>query len=119
MLLEFAECPVLGPKIVLLDDRIVEYAEWPNAVRIDWSSACRTSNLEEEATELRFITPHSSLSLAFDPASSCAREILDGRDPRGAITVFGEAALRKIMKTIAMDEVRPTLVQHRLLALTA
>jgi hypothetical protein len=103
----------------LLDDRIVEYAEWPNAVRIDWASACRTDILEEEATGLRFINPHSSLSLAFDPAESLAREILDGRDPRPAISAFGAGALRKIMKTIAMDEIRPTLVQHRLMALSA
>lgn len=121
LLVEFAECPVVGPKIVLLDDCIVEYAEWPNAVRIDWSSALRMNILDEneKISEVRFTNSHSILSLAFDPASSCAREILDGRDAREAITAFGEAAVRKIVKTIAMDEIRPTLVQHRLLALTA
>jgi len=118
LLAEFAECPVLGPKVIVFDDCVVEYAEWSNAVRVDWSSAVETS-VADENDEIWFKKPQAVLTLAFDPASSCAREILDGRDFGKAITAFGEATLRKIVKTIAMDQATPSLVQHRLLALTA
>jgi hypothetical protein len=113
LLAEYAECPVLGPKIVILDDCVAEYAEWSNAVRIDIEGE------EVQVEEWPFPDTPTTVSLAFDPSSSCAREILDGRDPRGAISAFGSERLRKIVKAIAMNETTPTLVQHRLLALAA
>ena len=113
LLAEYAERPVLGPKIVVLGDCVAEYTEWSDAVRID------VGNEGGDISALTFAEPSAILSLAFDPAVSCATEIIEVRDPRHAISTFGKKRLRKIIKTIAMNETTPTLVQHRLLALTA
>lgn len=113
LLAEYAENPVLGPKVVVLGNCIAEYAEWPNAVRIDIGSEVMM------VAEFALINKRKILALAFDPTSSCAREILNDRDHRVAICEFGKRRLRKIVKSIALDAITPTLVQHRLLALTA
>jgi hypothetical protein len=115
LLAEYADYPVLGPKIVVLDDCVAEYAEWTNAVRIDFGSEL----VDREITDFAMDNLRVILSLTFDPATSCAAEILDSRDPRDAICTFGKKRLRKIMKIIALNEITPTLVQHRLLALAA
>ena len=100
---------------MVLDDCVAEYAEWTNAVRIDFGSEL----VDREITDFAMDNLRVILSLTFDPATSCAAEILDSRDPRDAICTFGKKRLRKIMKIIALNEITPTLVQHRLLALAA
>jgi hypothetical protein len=111
LLAEYAENPMLGPKIVVLDDCIAEYAEWSNSVRIDI--------VDQDYHGWPISIGYNVLSLVFDPAVSCAREILDGRNLPDTVKSFGGERLRQIVQTIAMDEATPSLVQHRLLALAA
>jgi hypothetical protein len=111
LLAEYAESPILGPRIVVLDKCIAEYAEWPNAVRIDIVGA--------EYPGWPMSNRYMILSVSFDSALSCAREILTGRNHQEAMREFGAKRLRKIVQNVALDEVTPTVVQHRLLALAA
>lgn len=81
---------------------LAEYAEWSNAVRIDI-----TDQADPDYHGWPFSIRHIVLSLAFDPALSCAREKLVGRNLPDAVKSFGAERLRKIVQTIAMDETTP------------
>jgi hypothetical protein len=110
----FAEAPLIAPRTVRLKSRIALYAEWPTAVRIDLSSKSggRRSLWDSDG-------PERTLTLSFDPRRSCSELILSSADPRTEVKRFGRKHLRRILKTVALDQAVPTLVQHRLLALVA
>ena len=107
---EFAAVPVLGPRSVRVGKRLAVYTEWPTGVRIDMTPNPKRFSLEEHP---------DTLVLTFDPARSCAEEELQDGEARRAVTRFGRRALRRVAGSIARDQVVPTLVQHRLMALAA
>lgn len=130
LLPQYAGAIRIGPLRLSLGGRVALYAEWADAVRIDLSrrhadAGGAGDNEEEEDEEpllaaLLDATPGPRiLALAFDPARPCADAILYDADPRGAVTAFGAAALRRIVADVALGCAEPTVVQHRLLALAA
>lgn len=110
--MEFAEAPVLGPITLCIEDRVANYTEWSNAVRIDLSTRAHALDLFAERKTVQ-------LALSFATQHSCVDQILSGDDPRGAIKRFGRKKLRRIVSQIALSQVTPSMVQHRLLALSA
>lgn len=110
--MEFAEAPVLGPITLCIEDRVASYTEWSNAVRIDLSTRAHALDLFAERKTVQ-------LALSFATQHSCVDQILSGDDPRGAIKHFGRKKLRRIVSQIALSQVTPSMVQHRLLALSA
>lgn len=112
LLPNYASPFVIEPRVVPLGQEVALYAEWPAAVRIDLSGGVEL--LEDWDGRTRRI-----LALAFDPARPLAVAVLDGPDPRDAVKAFGRKALRRIVRIAAMEQVTPSLVQHRLLALAA
>lgn len=115
---EFADPAVIDRRVVRLGRRIAVYSEWPTAVRIDLSVTAGNEN----GRRASFGEPcgiDRTLALSFDPARSCAEAVLGDDDPRDAIRRFGRKRLRRIVGTVAMGDVLPSLVQHRLLAMAA
>lgn len=107
----FAAEPVVAPTVVEVGGRVALYAEWPAAVRVDLGG--------EAGTWWGGQGPARVLALAFDPGRPLAEAILGGDDPRGAVAGFGRRRLRRIVGSVARGHATPTLVQHRLLALSA
>ena len=103
---------LVEPRLVEIGKQIAIYAEWPTAVRIDMS-ATRVRGRR------RFGGTTETLMLSFDPDQACGASALGENDPRQAISVFGRKEVRKIVRAIALTQVAPSLVQHRLLALAA
>ena len=113
-----------------MGDRIVVYAEWADAVRIDVSrgggnghdeggDGDREDDGEALLMELLDDRGRPRILAAFDPVRPCANANLYGPDPRQVIAAFGAARLRRIVAGVALGCVEPTVVQHRLLALAA
>ena len=112
LLPEFDETPLIEALPIIIGNRLATYTEWDAAVRIDITDDDQNELLMELGAE-------TTLTLSFDEATSCAQAAFEGRDPRQAVMIFGKKTLRKIMKKVALYQARPTLVQHRLLALSA
>ena len=113
LLPDFAGPILVGPLRTMIGKRVVLYAEWQHAVRIDMSPPL------EEDSHFFYADRNKVLTLVFDPAKPCADEILAGPDPREAVCRFGAKWLRKIVSSVALGQAAPTLVQHRLLVLAA
>lgn len=112
LLLDYAEPLLVEPKVVLLGREVALYAEWPAAVRIDLSD-------KDEPFPFGNGSRIKRLVLSFDSARPLAMTILDGTDPRDAVEAFGRKALRQIVRSVALEQTTPSLVQHRLLALAS
>ncbi len=104
---EYAMPFEVSPMPVKIKGRVAIYAEWATTVRIDM---CR-----EDAPFYR----NEVIELSFDPQRSCVDMVIDGQSQLHEIKTFGRKKLRKIIQHIAMCQTKPTLVQHRLLALAA
>ncbi|WP_156362858.1 hypothetical protein [Rubellimicrobium mesophilum] len=111
VMLDFAAPFLVEPRVVEVEGRIMAYAEWPTAFRIDLGP--------EPGQRTSGHGPASTLALSFDPSRSVATAILEGQDLCRAVESFGREAIRKVVQTVALDQATPTLVQHRLLALAA
>lgn len=122
LLPEFAMPPLIARRLVMLKSRVAIYAEWPTAVRIDLSETTRGPGDRRAVMRLEMGQTGGTdrtLTLAFDPERPCAETILGGDDLRQAVRRFGRKHLRRIVRSIALDQAAPSLVQHRLLALAA
>lgn len=115
---DFATPAVIDRRVVMLSKRVAVYSEWPTAVRIDLSGKAGDP---DDLMELFGCDggPECTLALSFDPNCSSAEEVLGRRDPREAIWRFGRKRLRRIVQGIAFGQAVPSLVQHRLLVLSA
>lgn len=113
LLPDYAAPFLVEPRLVEVGKQIAIYAEWPTAVRIDMSATRRVRGRR------RFGGAAETLMLSFDPDQACGASALGENDPRLVISVFGRKEVRKIVRTIALTQVAPSLVQHRLLALAA
>lgn len=113
LLPDFMAPPVIEPRVVdLEDDQCAIYCEWPTAVRIDLSTRDdRPFRRRRGATEM--------LLLTFDPSRPIAAALLDGPDPRADIASFGKKRLRRIVRSLTLDQTRLTRVQQILLVLAA
>ncbi len=101
---------LVEPKLVEVGKQIAIYAEWPTAVRIELSAP--------SARGLRRVGRRAeTLTLSFDPDQPCGTAAFGESDPRREISAFGRKEVRKIVRAVALTQVAPTLVQHRLLAL--
>lgn len=118
LLPEFADQAVIDRRTVRLGKRVAVYSEWPTAVRIDLSVKAGGADVMRALYGDGAGIEHT-LALSFDPALSCAEAIMGDDNPREAIRRFGRKNLRRIVGTVAMGDVNPSLVQHRLLALAA
>ena len=111
LLTEFATPYLVEPRVIEDGKRIAIYAEWPTAVRIDLSDSSGRMGMFRGSTE--------TLALSFDPDRRCGESALEQGDPRHSIVRFGRKRVRRIVRAIALDQMAPTLVQHRLLTLAA
>lgn len=107
----YSEPFLVEPRLVEVGKQIAIYAEWPTAVRIDLSATRMVRGRQ------RFIGTAETLMLSFDQDKPCGASAFGENDPRLAIGVFGRKKVRKIVRAIALTQVAPSLVQHRLLAL--
>ena len=122
LLPEYVGPILVGPLRLTVDDRVVAYAEWADAVRIDMSGGADDGADGEVAflmDMLDGIRRPRTLALASDPVQPCADAILYGPDPRPAVAAFGIDRLRSVVAGVALGRAVPTVVQHRLMALAA
>ncbi len=100
---QFAGEPVLVPTAVETRDRWAYYCEWRDAALL----------------QVDDVGESHRLALSFDPDLPLAVAYADRHtDPRHEVAQFGRKRLRRIMKEVANRSAAPTLVQHRLLALS-
>ncbi|MDR6308475.1 hypothetical protein [Pacificitalea manganoxidans] len=108
LLPEYAGDYLVPPRVVRVEGHTAFYAEWHGAVRIDL--------VKERGRRRRGRA--STLAVALNPSVPLIEAVLSS-DLQDELEDFGHKRLRKIIGTVALDQTAPTIMQHRLLAMTA
>lgn len=108
----YADAPLLGPVAIEVDGSVSLYAEWHEGVRIEGYQ-------DGDRAWMDFFLGENLFELSFDLSRPLGVELATSPEPAKAAKKFGKKRLRRIVARVALNQLQPTIVQHRLLALAA